>query len=204
MKIFLKLSLLLVLFLSACGQAGKQRQESVEEVRQSDAVFASEIHSGFFENLRLLCGNSYAGAQTYRSHHGASWAGYELVMHVRDCDDELIAIPFRVGDDTSRTWLFMAEEGRLRFRHDHRHEDGTPEDDTLYGGYADDTGTAYVQHFPADEYTAKLIDGGGGNLWTVTISPDLSTFSYRLERDGEKRFRIDFDLSRPINTTINE
>jgi len=30
------------------------------------------------------------------------------------------------------------------------------------------------------------------------ISEDLSVFTYRLERDGEKRFRIDFDLTRPL------
>jgi hypothetical protein len=119
-------------------------------------------------------------------------------MEVRVCEPGRILIPFRVGDDTSRTWMFLAEEGRLRFRHDHRHPDGSPEDETLYGGYADDGGTAFVQHFPADEYTGQLIEGGEGNLWTVMISEDLSVFTYRLERDGEKRFRIDFDLTRPL------
>ncbi len=198
-------STLLILFsllLVACQQRGPSEQaESVIDVDlETPEVFDSETHQAFFDNLKSLCGNTYAGQQVYRSHHGASWADYELVMHISECSDELIAIPFRVGEDRSRTWLFMAEGGQLRFRHDHRHEDGTPEDETLYGGYANDLGTAFVQHFPADDYTARLIDGGGGNLWTVTVSEDFSSFSYRLERDGEKRFRIDFDLSRPLNT----
>ncbi len=192
--------ILLSLLLFACQQRGPSGQAAEDAGQATQRAFDSDVHQAFFDNLKMLCGNSYAGQQVYRSHHGASWAAYELVMHISECSNELIAIPFRVGEDQSRTWLFMAEEGRLRFRHDHRHEDGTPEDETLYGGYANDLGTAFVQYFPADDYTASLIDGGGGNLWTVTISEDFTSFSYRLERDGEKRFRIDFDLGRPLNT----
>lgn len=51
---------------------------------------------------------------------------------------------------------------------------------------------------PADEYTGTLIEGGEGNVWTVMVSEDFSTFTYLLERDGEKRFQIDFDLTKPL------
>ena len=192
--------MLLSLLFFACHQGGPSEQAAEKTDEATQRVFDSDVHQAFFDNLKSLCGKTFGGQQVYRSHHGASWAAYDLVMHVRECSSELIAIPFRVGEDRSRTWLFMAEDGQLRFRHDHRHEDGTPEDETLYGGYANNLGTAFVQYFPADDYTASLIDGGGGNLWTVTISEDFTSFSYRLERDGEKRFRIDFDLSRPLNT----
>ncbi len=158
----------------------------------------SETHQAFFNNLASLCGKSFAGEQIYRSHHASGWAHLDMVMHVDVCEPDRILIPFHVGEDQSRTWMFLAEEGRLRFRHDHRYPDGTPEEESLYGGYADQSGNAFVQHFPADAYTADLIEGGGGNIWTVRIDADFTTFTYRLERDGEKRLRVDFDLSNPL------
>ncbi|MFO7997871.1 MAG: hypothetical protein R6U86_02705 [Bacteroidales bacterium] len=177
---------------AACGPGSPPARET------STVSLESETHRAFFDHLAQLCGQTFAGEQVFRSHHGAGWGHLELIMHVRVCDDSQILIPFHVGEDKSRTWMFLVEEGRLRFRHDHRHEDGTPEDETLYGGYADDTGTPFVQHFPADEYTGTLIEGGEGNVWTVMVSEDFSTFTYLLERDGEKRFRIDFDLTKPL------
>lgn len=184
----------------ACGprtQTGEETTETLHAVETTvGSGLTSGVHREFLNNLATLCGQSFEGEQIYRSHHGAGWGDLDLVMHVTVCEDDRVLIPFHVGEDKSRTWMFLVEEGRLRFRHDHRHPDGTPEDETLYGGYADDNGTAFAQYFPADDYTGQLIDGGAGNLWTVMISKDLSTFTYMLERDGEKRFRLDFDLTR--------
>lgn len=187
------------MWLFSCNQPQQQQADTVENDNTAAIVFDIDAQQAFFDNLSSFCGKAFSGKQTYRSHHGASWAHLELVMHVKECEPGRLAIPFRVGDDRSRTWLFLAEEGRLRFRHDHRHEDGSPEDETLYGGYADSRGNALVQVFPADQYTADLIDGGGGNVWTVSISEDKSTFIYRLDRDGEKRFVIEFDLTNPLD-----
>lgn len=186
------LPLLLLLFIS-CGPRPQAAQET------PPAVLASETHQAFFNNLAQLCGQSFRGEQKFRSHHAEGWAHLDMIMHVNVCEADQIQIPFHVGDDSSRTWLFLVEDERLRFRHDHRHPDGTPEDETLYGGYADEKGTAWIQHFPADEYTGTLIEGGEGNVWTVEISEDFSTFSYQLERNGEKRLRIEFDLTKAIN-----
>lgn len=188
----------LICFLYSCGSGNQQSQSAGDDVGSS--LLISAAHQGFFDHLQLLCGKTFSGKQVYRSHHGESWADRELVMYVRDCDPERLAIPFRVGDDYSRTWLFLVEEGHLRFRHDHRYPDGRPEEETLYGGYADDNGTTFVQYFPADDYTARLIEDGGGNVWTVSIDENFTVFSYMLERDGEKRFRIDFDISKPLDS----
>jgi hypothetical protein len=186
------LPLLLVLAVS-CGPRPQQAQDTPE------SPLTSEAHQAFFNNLSQLCGQSFRGEQVFRSHHAEGWAHLDMLMHVTICESDQIHIPFHVGDDTSRTWLFLVEDGRLRFRHDHRHPDGTPEDETLYGGYADEHGTAFLQHFPADEYTGILIDGGEGNVWTIEISEDFSVLSYQLERDGEKRLQINFDLTQPIH-----
>ena len=193
---YLTITVVALLFLS-CGHRDQQHRSQSQHVLSEETISLSEAQQHFFDKLSGLCGNSYIGEQVYRSHHGSSWAHLDLLMHVSTCKPDSIFIPFHVGTDRSRTWLFIIEDGRLRFRHDHRHEDGTPEAETLYGGYADDHGTAFVQYFPADDYSATLIEDGGGNVWTVKISEDFSTFTYRLDRDGEKRFQIDFDLNKP-------
>lgn len=196
MKINLLILALTAVF--ACVSCGPRTQPAEEKTEAVGYLLVSEAHQDFFRNLASLCGQSFAGEQIYRSHHASGWAHLEMVMRVEVCENDRIHIPFRVGEDTSRTWMFLVEDGKLRFRHDHRYPDGTPEDENLYGGYADNSGTAFVQHFPADDYTAALIDGGGGNVWTVRIDEGFNTLTYRLERDGEKRMRVDFDLNNPL------
>ncbi len=185
----------LALLFTACGQPPEENNNQQEEESKE---LRSETHKDFFENLSKLCGDSYEGEEIYRSHHGESMADEDLIMHVDVCEDDHIHIPFHISDDKSRTWMFWIEDGRLRLSHEHRDEDGTPHEQTMYGGYADDTGNEYLQNFPADEYSAEIIEDGGGNVWTIKFDEDLTTFTYRLERDDEKRWRVDFDLENPL------
>lgn len=127
-----------------------------------------------------------------------SWADHDMVMHVTICEDTHVHIPFHLDEDRSRTWMFLEENGQLRFRHDHRYEDGTPEEQTLYGGYADGSGTAFLQRFPADDYTVELLTDTLGREWNVVLDEALTTLSYRLLYHGEIVFQADFDLSNPI------
>ncbi len=187
-----------VFVLAGCGPRTEPVDDTTDAPEAAMGMLVSEEQQAFFNNLARLCGQSFEGEQIYRSHHASGWEDEELIMHVAVCEATQIQIPFHVGEDRSRTWIFLVEDGMLRFRHDHRYPDGTPEEETLYGGYADDTGTAFVQHFPADDYTAELIEDGGGNLWTVKMDENMTTFTYRLERDGEKRLRVDFDLTMPL------
>jgi hypothetical protein len=55
-----------------------------------------------------------------------------------------------------------------------------------------------TQAFQADAFTARLIPAAASNVWTVAVEPG-KTFSYALRREAEaRRFRVDFDLSRPV------
>ena len=186
----------IALLVFSCGQPSEKAEEPRKETEF--ILLDSETHKAFFENLSKLCGKTFKGEEIYRSHHGESVAGQELIMQVVACTTEYIYIPFHIGDDRSRTWMFLIDDGMLRLGHDHRDEDGTPHEQTMYGGYADGTGNEYVQHFPADEYSAEIIEDGGGNVWTIKLDKDFTTFTYRLERDGEKRWRVDFNLKQPL------
>jgi hypothetical protein len=69
--------------------------------------------------------------------------------------------------------------------HDHRHADGTPDEITMYGGWAAPEGTAQRQRFPADSDTRKLIPEAATNVWMVEIDKEKQQLVYYLERHNE-------------------
>lgn len=184
----------MALFLVYCGGAPREAEQDATETE----VALSEAEQAFLNNLASLCGQSFRGQEVYMQEGRESWADKDLVMHVTVCEDTHVHIPFHIDDDASRTWMFLAEDGKLRFRHDHRHPDGTPEDQTLYGGYADGEGDAFGQYFPADDYTRELLTDTLNRQWNVVLDEDLTNFSYQLQYQGEIVFRADFDLTRPL------
>jgi hypothetical protein len=125
-------------------------------------------------------------------------------MHVRGCADPAeLRIPFHVGDDHSRTWVLTRTGNGLRLKHDHRHEDGSPDAITLYGGDSTPPGTAERQQFPADADSVAMFRradmlASTHNTWAMEIDPD-QTFVYELTRPEGRRFRVQFDLSKPVD-----
>jgi len=191
--------LFLILVVALLAVAFGPRQQVAEEAEISEGLLIDDNQQAFLKNLASLCGQSFAGEEVYMIPENESWGHLDFVMHVSVCEDDHVYIPFHLSEDRSRTWMFLVEDGLLRFRHDHRHEDGTPEEVTMYGGYATNQGTPFVQHFPADEYTCELIPYACTNEWIVMIAEDFSKLTYRLTRGGVLRFEAEFDLSNPIN-----
>ncbi len=183
-------------FLFACGQTPGGDGQATQ--MEGEIATLSIEEQAFLDNLASLCGQSFRGQETYMAEGRESWAHLDFVMHVTVCEDDRVYIPFHLSDDTSRTWMFLNEDGRLRFRHDHSYPDGTPHDQTLYGGYADGNGTAFAQHFPKDEYSREHLQGHFGREWRVVMDEEMTTFSYQLLYSGEVVFQADFDLTQPI------
>ena len=120
-------------------------------------------------------------------------------MHVRECQTGEIRIPFFVGDDRSRTWVITSTATGLRLKHDHRHEDGTEDAVTQYGGDTEGRGTSTTQDFHADAFTGDLVPTAASNVWTIEVEPGRF-FAYALRREGSgRRFRVEFDLTQPID-----
>lgn len=160
------------------------------------SVKAQTTTEQFWKQLTAMCGNAYEGTVT----EGASndtFRDKRLVMHVRACNDSTIRIPFFVGDDKSRTWVLTRSQGRITLKHDHRHEDGSEDKVTQYGGTATNTGSATLQLFPANQYTCTLLPAAFGNVWWITV--DEKIFTYNLRRIGSDRlFTASFDLSKKV------
>jgi hypothetical protein len=155
----------------------------------------------FFANLRALCGQSFAGRVVTTDAADATFASQPLVMHVRACNSDDVRIPFHVGDNRSRTWVITRTAAGLRLKHDHRHEDGSADTLTQYGGDTVNEGTAERQEFPADAFsrtlfTANNIPQSTANVWAVEVHPGR-TFAYELRRPN-RHFRVEFDLTAPV------
>lgn len=177
----------LVFSVAACAGPGKR---------------GPSAQDAFFSRLAALCGKAFEGRIAADVGGGAGpdpFAGKTLVMHVRECSSREIRVPFHVGEDRSRTWIFTRTPEGLRLKHDHRHQDGSPDDVTMYGGDTVEPGQPDRQAFPADQFSkdsftrAKLAKSVE-NVWVVGLG--TTVYSYALTRPN-REFRVDFDLTRP-------
>lgn len=157
----------------------------------------------FFSALAALCGQAYAGRIVANNPAQANdpFEGRTLVMHVRTCEPGRVLIPFHVGEDRSRTFVVTLVGDRLRWKHDHRHKDGSADVLTMYGGESTEAGTALRQEFPVDEeskalFTREKREVSNTNTWAAELHPGRM-FAYELARPG-RLFRVEFDLTTPV------
>lgn len=159
---------------------------------------ASKLDS-FWTKLQQHCGKAYEG--TIVSGATPDFSNKKLTMHVKACAENSIRIPFNVGDNRSRTWVLTKNQNRITLKHDHRHENGTEDLVTQYGGTSTNEGFSYMQIFPADIQTQKNIPAAASNVWWITIND--SSFTYNLRRIGSDRlFTVTFNLKQPIEAPL--
>ncbi len=159
----------------------------------------------FLAALGGLCGQAFSGRVLVDEPPAPgdnAFAGQALVMHVRECRADEVRVPFHVGEDRSRTWVLTRTAGGLRLKHDHRHEDGSDDAVTMYGGDTAEAGTAIRQAFPVDAESVAMFQREGlaasvSNTWAMEIEPG-KRFLYELSRPGGRLFQVEFDLSRPV------
>ena len=154
----------------------------------------------FFEDIKSHCGKAYAGKLVSTDEADADFVGKKMVMHVRECSDTELRIPFHVDDDDSRTWVITKTDNGLRLKHDHRHEDGSEDAVTQYGGDTIYEGAKSRQVFPVDQFSIDMflkegLDVSVVNIWAVEINN--ATFAYELSRPN-RHFRVEFDVTKPV------
>jgi hypothetical protein len=158
----------------------------------------------FMARLQAHCGKAFAGRVVTTDPADAAFADKPLVMHVRQCSANEVRIPFHVGADRSRTWIVTRTATGLRLKHDHRHEDGSSDKLTMYGGDSVPPGTPERQEFPADAESIALFTREGrqasnSNVWAMEAGE--AVFAYELRRPpipGGRFFRVEFDLKKPV------
>jgi len=159
----------------------------------------------YFATLSGLCGRAFPGkivANEPTPTTADPFEGKTLILHARRCEKDRLELPFHVGDDRSRTWLLTRKNGAISLKHDHRHQDGTPDQLTMYGGLTTKPGTPVRQEFPADTETKELftrlnLKVSIPNVWAMEIEPG-KRFVYELARPG-RLFRVEFDLTKAVD-----
>lgn len=178
---------------------------------------ATAPQDAFWTALSSHCGKAYAGRMVTADAADADLAGSAMVMAVQDCSATRIAVPFHVQRadgtwDRSRTWLLTRTPQGLRLKHDHRHEDGSADPVTFYGGDTASPGTERTQSFPVDAESIAMFRREGlsasvTNVWSVTVDPAGApgcVYAYELRRTvaggapAERHFRVEFDLTKPV------
>lgn len=195
MRSFFLMFLATFFVLAACGT----EQPVVEP---ADSAALDPAQETWWANLQSLCGQAYAGGLAHGDETDTGFIDTPAAMHVRRCAQDRIEIPFHVGEDRSRTWVLTRTDTGFQLQHDHRHEDGTPDEVTMYGGRTDTPGTEIAQFFPVDEYSKELFVAHGlpqsvTNVWSMELDPGVR-FSYVLRR-ADRHFQVDFDLTSAID-----
>jgi hypothetical protein len=150
----------------------------------------------FFENLRTLCGQTFGGRTILAEVTDRTFEPARLFMIVESCDEDEIRVPFIVGDDASRTWIFQWRNDGLTFFHRHLRPDGTEYESSGFGGHASADGTATFQHFPdfrADDDTPPEQH----RVWRLRIDAEHDLFMYYLDRGGRPAYRLAFHMGEP-------
>jgi hypothetical protein len=175
------------------------------------------------------CGQTFTGRVVVDNAKDPRFDGQELRLHIADCSSlssylqltpspssmqklsttTLLRMPFHVGTDQSRTWLFSLTEQGLHFQHQHLHPDGQPDAVSLYGGYlthVEATSSHQVRYdFPADEFSKSMFTKhnmtvSNANTWQIVLQYDaqqqLSAMQYQLIRPG-RQFTVRFEFSSP-------
>jgi len=204
------------LLLAACSdQAPSNQPAEPAGPAASDATIqpaeagepVADVQAQFLAAIAGHCGKAYAGRITANEpppDTADPFDGKTLVMHVRECSDGALRIPFHVGDDHSRTWVLTRTDTALRLKHDHRHADGSDDPVTMYGGDTVAAGTPQRQEFPVDAESIAMferegLDASVSNTWAIEIVP-AERFVYELSRPGGRLFRVEFDLATPVDT----
>jgi hypothetical protein len=158
-----------------------------------EAAPLAEPQAAFMRNLAQHCGNAYNGQISRRPETDQLFRGDEvLTVHFRGCAQNELELPFHVEENRSRTWILTATTAGIDLRHDHRHEDGSPEENTWYGAHTQAVNTANRQEFLREGDDDGVVSG-----WAIEIVPG-ERYTYGTIRDGDWNYRLDFDLTTPV------
>ncbi|HZH69033.1 MAG TPA: hypothetical protein VFD80_01105 [Flavobacteriaceae bacterium] len=186
----------IVFFCVSCQPKEEKAPLVPKSEEKVDTVVTPTGLDKFWEALSAYCGKAFEG-ELVSAPANDDFAGKKLVMHLLSCNDEFILIPFNVGENRSRTWILRRDGDRVELKHDHRNEDGSDDEITMYGGTSTNSGLPHIQVFPADQQTLEMIPAAATNIWWITLKDNV--YTYNLRRAGSDReFSVAFDLSKEV------
>ncbi|REL24282.1 hypothetical protein DYD21_18915 [Rhodohalobacter sp. SW132] len=190
----------LILLFTACSDPEESEvdvEDTIEDALSSRVEFSDE-QLAFWDRIQEHCGNAYEGILADATPYYQTFDADQIRIHVRNCTDDLTHISLHIDDDHSRNLLITKTDGNLLLKHDHRNEDGTEEEITQYGGFAEQPGLATRQIFWADTHTAEILPERFDNFWFVDLMDD-QTLAYGVHWPIQgNSIRMEFDISEPV------
>lgn len=163
-------------------------------------LISTALADSLFDTLHGLNGKSFAGRMTFPA-DPTHEMNQPMTITVEVISDNEIRVPFQVGENKSRTWILTRSQDGIQLKHDHRHQDGTPDALTNYGGLAKKVELSTLLIFPADAETIEMLPEAASNVWSLRLSPDNTQLHYYLERHSKPRFEATFDLTEKTRIT---
>lgn len=166
--------------------------ETIENNRESSGYFYTELYQ--------LCGAAYKGRITANSsRYPFIHNDQKIIAHFRICRRERVKVALHVLStngqiwDRSRTLLVTRSSNDvLELRHLNRQPDGRLTGYSMYGGYSVGSGRNGLQQFVSDT------DSEIHDRWQIEVVPE-QRFTYGSKKNGEWIFRVDFDLTKPLD-----
>ncbi len=201
-----KVMLVLAMAIAGCT-ASSPPKGAVAPVEPISATARDPLadQRAFFENLRALCGQTFGGRTILAPVTDRTFEPARLYMVVKDCEGDEIRIPFIVGEDASRTWVFQMRKDGLRFFHEHMRPDGTEHERSGFGGDATQDGSPVFQSFPDFEAKADTLLSER-RIWRLRLDTDHGLFVYHLDRGNLPLYRLAFHMgtaSPPFERTLD-
>lgn len=193
--------LVAALALFGCADAGSDPRAPATGLTP---VVAKTPADDFLASLAGLCGASFAGQLVAYDAGGEPADNFEdrvMVMHVSECTDEGVRMPFQYADERARALVVSRTTTGLHLHHEHLREDGVPLELSDYGGTSVN-GTALRQEFEVDPYSIAVLQQAGvprpqSNTWVLELEPG-EVLRYALVRDNGPQVVIEFDLANPL------
>lgn len=169
-------------------------------IRNTEKYEANRVVAGhFYSELYQHCGAAYEGRIAANNHtYPFINDDQVIVAHIRICRRDRMKIALHVLSsngklwDRSRTLLITRSENDIfELRHLNRQMDGRLTGYSMYGGYSSGSGRNGIQQFIAYE------ENDIHDSWQIEIVPN-QRFSYGSMKNGTWIFRVDFDLTAPL------
>lgn len=156
------------------------------------------VQRQFWNEFRDLCGQAFAGRVVEAGETDRAALTDALVLEVWQCYPQELRLAFHVGDDHSRVWVLSPSAAGIRLGHSLHSSDGEPLDYSGYGGETANIGTGQRQIFVPDGETLANVPTARGSEWLLEIVPG-ERISYSLVSPASPPFRVDFDLTQPVD-----
>lgn len=182
---------------AAVSMAACAPDDTASDTAATATMAAASPQDAFWTRLQALC-EAAAPGELLQAPDEQIPPGAALVVHFWECGEGELRFPLHVNDNRSRTWVFIRHDDHLELRHDHRHEDGTEDAISQYGGDAPRPGLAERQIFPADAHTASILPLRADNFWFFHFVDDQRLhYGVHWPKMGHS-IRVEFDLSTPV------